>query len=360
MAGSEATPLDDLRRALLAGAVIPAHPLALTADRRLDERRQVALTRYYCDAGAGGLAVGVHTTQFAIRDPKVGLLEPVLELAVRSRSRLVRRAAPGHDRRRVRADAAGARRGPSSRRRSATMRRCSVSPRCATPHEALLEHCRHVAAVLPARRLLPAAGRRRARARPPLLARLLRHRARGGRQGRALRPLPHARRRRRPGRERPPRRRALHGQRRRDRGRPADAVSRGPHEPPLRFSGGLLGQWAVWTRGAVDLLRRCQAIAAGAPADAGRCSAAIDLLALGAELTDVNGALFDPAHHFAGCIPGIHEVLRRQRLLAGRWCLDPHEDLSPGQAEAIDRVLARYPHLSDDAFVAEHLERWHG
>ena len=82
------------------------------------------------------------------------------------------------------------------------------------------------------------------------------------------------------------------------------------------------------------------------------------LLALGAELTDVNAALFDPAHQFAGCIPGIHEVLRRQGLLAGRWCLDPHEDLSPGQMEAIDRVLARYPHLSDDGFVREHLERW--
>ena len=84
----------------------------------------------------------------------------------------------------------------------------------------------------------------------------------------------------------------------------------------------------------------------------------LQLLALGAELTDVNGALFDPAHQFAGCIAGIHEVLRRQGLVAGRWCLDPHEDLSPGQMGDIDRVLARYPHLSDDAFVREHLDRW--
>ena len=82
------------------------------------------------------------------------------------------------------------------------------------------------------------------------------------------------------------------------------------------------------------------------------------MLALGAELTDANAALFDPAHQFAGCIPGIHEVLRRQGLLAGRWCLDPHEDLSPGQMEEIDRVLARYPHLTDDEFVKEHLHRW--
>jgi hypothetical protein len=118
-------------------------------------------------------------------------------------------------------------------------------------------------------------------------------------------------------------------------------------QPALRFAGGLLGQWAVWTQKAVDLLRRCRA-----------SENPLELLALGAELTDANAALFDPAHHFAGCIPGIHEVLRRQGLLAGRWCLDPHEDLSPGQAEAIDRVLARYPHLTDDAFVKEHLDRW--
>jgi hypothetical protein len=85
---------------------------------------------------------------------------------------------------------------------------------------------------------------------------------------------------------------------------------------------------------------------------------ALTLLALGAELIDVNAALFDPAHQFAGCIPGIHEVLRRQGLLAGRWCLDPHEELSPGQAEAIDRVLALYPHLGDDEFVKAHLDRW--
>src|SRR5436309_7030669 len=70
-----------LRRALLDGMVIPAHPLALTAKRKLDERRQAALTRYYCEAGAGGIAVGVHTTQFAIRDPKIALFEPVLRLA---------------------------------------------------------------------------------------------------------------------------------------------------------------------------------------------------------------------------------------------------------------------------------------
>jgi hypothetical protein len=84
----------------------------------------------------------------------------------------------------------------------------------------------------------------------------------------------------------------------------------------------------------------------------------LKLLGRGAQLTDLNAALFDPAHQFAGCIPGIHEVLRRQGLLEGRYCLDPHEELSPGQMEEIDRVLTRYPHLSDDAFIAEHRDRW--
>jgi dihydrodipicolinate synthase/N-acetylneuraminate lyase len=122
-------------------------------------------------------------------------------------------------------------------------------------------------------------------------------------------------------------------------------------QPPLHFSGGLLGQWAVWTRTAVELLARCHAARTN-PGDA------VQLLQLGADLTDANAALFDPSHQFAGCIPGIHEVLRRQGLLAGRWCLDPREELSPGQAEEIDRVVTRYPHLTDDQFVRENVERW--
>jgi dihydrodipicolinate synthase/N-acetylneuraminate lyase len=121
---------------------------------------------------------------------------------------------------------------------------------------------------------------------------------------------------------------------------------------PIRFVGGLLGQWGVWTRRAVELLdevKRC------------RCedgAGALELLALGQQLTDANAALFDAANAFHGCIPGIHEVLRRQGLLAGRFCLDPREDLSPGQGEEIDRVLGSYPHLTDDPFVRENLERW--
>jgi hypothetical protein len=117
------------------------------------------------------------------------------------------------------------------------------------------------------------------------------------------------------------------------------------------FDGGLLGQWAVWTRSAVELLARCKAARSGGAVDA-------SLLREGAELTDANAAIFDAANAFAGCIPGIHEVLRRQGLLAGVWCLDTAERLSPGQAAAIDRVCRSYPALADDTFVHERLESW--
>jgi hypothetical protein len=117
------------------------------------------------------------------------------------------------------------------------------------------------------------------------------------------------------------------------------------------MDGGLLGQWAVWTHRAVDLLQRAKAMRAGGVLET-------ELLREGAELTDANGAIFDAANGFAGCIPGIHEVLRRQRLLAGTWCLDPRESLSPGQAQEIDRVCRAYPSLADDEFVAERLDAW--
>jgi hypothetical protein len=119
----------------------------------------------------------------------------------------------------------------------------------------------------------------------------------------------------------------------------------------LRFRGGLLGHWSVWTRNAVDLLARCRAAAAAGAVPA-------DLLALDSRVTDCNAAFFDVAHDFAGCIAGCHEVLRRQGLLEGIWCLDPEEKLSPGQAEEIDRVCTQHADLADDAFVAANLARW--
>ena len=120
----------------------------------------------------------------------------------------------------------------------------------------------------------------------------------------------------------------------------------------VRFRGGLLGHWAVWTRGAVEMLRACQDVSTTGEA------VPQNLLTRSIEVTDCNAAFFDPAHGFAGCIPGIHEVLRRQGLLEGNWCLNRDETLSPGQYEEIDRVYRAYPHLNDDAFVAEHRDDW--
>jgi dihydrodipicolinate synthase/N-acetylneuraminate lyase len=119
----------------------------------------------------------------------------------------------------------------------------------------------------------------------------------------------------------------------------------------VRIKGGLLGHWSVWVKRAVEMLERIHAsVASGAvPAD---------LLALDAQVTDCNAAIFDVANDFHGVIAGCHEILRRQGLLAGIWCLDPHETMGPGQKEEIDRVCAAYPHLNDDAFVRANLERW--
>jgi dihydrodipicolinate synthase/N-acetylneuraminate lyase len=339
----------DPRAELLRGLAIPAHPLALTAERKLDERRQTALTRYYCDAGAGGVAVAVHTTQFAIRDPKVGLLEPVLALAIAA----------------LRASAGGA-------RRVAVAGVCGPTPQAVAEAELarglgydvgllslaalrdasraqLIDHCRKVAEVLPlfGFYLQPAVGGR------PLDYAFWREFLEID-NVMAVKVAPFDRY------QTLEVARALAGSGRRDvalyTGNDdaivADLLTEFPGVAPVRFAGGLLGQWAVWTREAVRLLERIHANRAGDG------TGAAALLATGAEITDVNGALFDVAHGFAGCIAGIHEVLRRQGLLGGRWCLDPREDLSPGQMEEIDRVLVAYPHLADDGFVAENLERW--
>jgi len=356
MAASERRPVLDVRQALLRGLVIPAHPLALTSTRRLDERRQVALTRYYCDAGAGGIAVGVHTTQFAIRDASVDLLRPVLDLAMRSVNDW-RGTEPGRPV--AIAGVCGATRQAMAEAELAAAvgydaALLSLAALRDTDNAAVLEHCRRVAEVLPlvGFYLQPAVGGRvldrefwraffdiepvvavkvapfdRYRTMDVVAALVA-----SGRRDVAL----------------------YTGN---DDAIVADLLTPFPDSgggSHVHFAGGLLGQWAVWTREAVRLLEQCRA----AVAARGGGEDALRLLATGAELTDVNAALFDPAHQFAGCIPGIHEVLRRQGLLAGRWCLDPHEDLSPGQMEEIDRVLTRYPHLGDDAFVAEHLERW--
>ncbi len=341
----------DLRSHLLAGQVIPAHPLALTAERTLDRRRQRALTRYYVAAGAGGLAVGVHTTQFAIRDPQHGLFEPVLELAAETaRAALASRPRPFV----LIAGVVGVT--PQALREAETAARLgydaallSLGAWQGRPEEELLAHCRAVAAVLPlfGFYLQPAAGGRVLSAGfwrrfveiPEVVAikvapfdryrtlDVVRAVAESGREDIAL----------------------YTGN---DDHIVEDLLARFEFGGrTLRFAGGLLGQWAVWTRRAVELHARIRALDPEAPVP-------VELLRAAAHLTDANGALFDAAHGFRGCLPGLHEVLRRQGLLAGRWCLDPAADLSPGQGEEIDRVLAAYPDLRDDAFVADHLEEW--
>jgi dihydrodipicolinate synthase/N-acetylneuraminate lyase len=356
MAASDPLSLDALRAVLLEGLVIPAHPLALTPARRLDERRQVALTRYYCDAGAGGIAVGVHTTQFAIREPGIDLLERVLDLAVttvrdwcRAGHRPVTIAGVCGETSQALGEA------HLAARLGYDAALLSLAALREQNNDALLEHCRHIAGVIPivGFYLQPAVGGR-------VLDREFWRRFFDIERVVAVKVAPFDRYRTLDVVA------ALAASGRRDvalyTGNDdaiiADLLTPFPGkagDPPFHFSGGLLGQGAVWTRRAVELLAQCRSAVAG---ERRTTDDLLGLLAVGADLTDANAALFDPAHQFAGCIPGIHEVLRRQGLLAGRWCLDPHEDLSPGQVEAIDRVLARYPHLTDDEFVSEHLDRW--
>jgi dihydrodipicolinate synthase/N-acetylneuraminate lyase len=317
--------------------VIPAHPLALTAERKLDERRQAALTRYYCEAGAGGIAVGVHTTQFAIRDPRIGLFEPVLRLAldvVRERGYNVLKVA-------------GVCGTTSQAIREAKLARAigydlGLLSLAALPNasdDELIAHCRAVAGEIPicGFYLQPSVGGR-------LLSNAFWRRFCEIPAVRAIKVAPFNRYQ-----TIDVARAVVESSRA---GEIALYTGNDDNIIPdlltefrfatgsVRFQGGLLGQWAVWTRRAVELVESV------------KTRPTAEILAQSAALTDANAALFDVRNRFAGCIAGIHEVLRRQGLLAGRWCLDPNEDLGPGQLEEIDRVLAAYPHLTDDEFAA--------
>jgi len=342
---------DGVLGVLRRGAVIPAHPLALTSGRTLDERRQRALTRYYIDAGSGGLAVGVHTTQFEIRD--VGLLEPVLRLAAET-------AAAWTDRPLVRiAGLCGrteqaceeARLAASLGYHAGLM---SLAAMKGGSEDELIEHCRAVAAEIPlvGFYLQPAVG-------GILLGPSFWRRFAGIDNVVAIKMAPFNRYRTldvirgvvEAGAE--DRITLYTGN---DDHIVLDLVTpfvvvRDGAPVTVRIRGGLLGHWSVWTKRAVELLARCHAaIETGGPDP--------NLLALDSMVTDCNSAFFDVANDFAGCIAGCHEVLRRQGLLEGTWCLNPDEALGPGQAAEIDRVYAAYPELNDDAFVAAGLARW--
>jgi dihydrodipicolinate synthase/N-acetylneuraminate lyase len=339
------------RERIMRGAVIPAHPLALDASRKLDERRQCALTRYYMDAGAGGLAVGVHTTQFAIRDPDVALYRPVLELAMATmkathhRPAMIAGVVGKTTQARTEAEIA------ASLGYDAAL--LSLGAWRGESEDEILLHCARVAEVIPliGFYLQPAVGGRtlshsfwRSFAEIPEVWAIkvapfdryatidvVRAVVESGRSDIAL----------------------YTGN---DDSIVADLITPFPvvvgGQTVVRwFDGGLLGQWAMWTQTAVELLERTKSLR-------DHPEQAVNLLRVGAALTDANAAIFDAAHGFAGCIPGIHEVLRRQGLLAGTWCLDPNEQLWDGQSEEITRVLRSYPELNDDVFVAENLDRW--
>ena len=341
----------DVLRLLREGTVIPAHPLALTPQRTLDVARQRALARYYIDAGAGGLAVGVHATQFQIRD--VGLYEPVLELAARTAREWTKRPL-------VMIAGLAGRTAQACREAEVALEHgyhagmLSLRGFQGASVDELVEHCAAVAQRIPLVGFylqtavggiaLPMEFWRRFAAIDNVIAikmapfnryrtlDVVRGVVAAGAEDRValytgnddhivldlLVPF---------------------------------AVRRGDSEVTVRIRGGLLGHWSVWTHSAVDQLTRIhRAIASGAVDDS--------LLALDSRVTDCNSAFFDVAHDFAGCIPGCHEVLRRQGLLEGIDCIDPNETLSPGQREEIDRVCREHADLSDDDFVAANLSRW--
>ncbi len=341
---------------MLRGVVIPACPLALNARRKLDERRQRALFRYYDAAGAGGLAVGVHTTQFAIRDPRVGLFEPVLALAAEEMNRadsaraepLVRIAGVCGQTKQALKEASLLRKigFHAGLLNLAALKRAD--------DDALIAHCRAVAEVLPlvgfylqpsigGRALSYAFWRKFAELENVIAIKIApfnryqtldvaRAVAEAGRDDIAL----------------------YTGN---DDNIVMDLLS------PFRFNvngraverrvvGGLLGHWAVWTKRAVELLEECHRVTRSGE------SIPAELLRRSVEVTDANAAFFDAANGYAGCIAGLHEVLRRQGLLESIWCLDARVTLSPGQREEIDRVYRAYPHLNDDEFVRKHLDEW--
>lgn len=332
---------DKVRELIHAGVAIPAQPLALTANRKLDERRQRALTRYYLDAGVGGVAVGVHTTQFAIRE--VGLYEPVLALAAEEVSRAGRPVVKvggvcGKTEQAVEEAVVLVRLGYDAGLLSLGAMREATE-------DQLVAHCRAVAEVLPmvGFYLQPSVGGR-------VLPYGFWRRFVEIEQVVAIKMAPFNRY------QTLDVVRAVMESGRRDlalyTGNDDNIV--GDLVTPFGFAGkeqrvvgGLLGHWSVWTHGAVRLLERCK-LEGATP----------ELLSLGVEVTDCNAAFFDAANGFLGCIAGLHEVLRRQGLLEGIWCLDEREGLSAGQMEEIDRVYAAYPHLNDDSFVAERIDGW--
>jgi dihydrodipicolinate synthase/N-acetylneuraminate lyase len=346
---------DEVINALNRGVVIPALPLALNKERKLDVRRQRAIIRYYLEAGAGGIAVAVHTTQFAIRLPEHNLYEPVLELAREEFDRF----SLSSNRPVIRIAGVIGKTGQAIQEARLSLKNnyhavlLSLAALPDASNNELLNHCEKIADIMPVFGfyLQPAVGGRKldvdfwrdfGKIRNVIAIKIApfnRYQTLDVVRGIA------------------------------ESGR-ADQISlyTGNDDNILndllteyhintggiiikkRIVGGLLGHWAVWTRSAVKLLENIQQSVYHRDLQ--------QLLTLGAKITDCNAAFFDAANNFAGCITGIHEVLRRQGFLEGIWTLDPDETLSPGQLEEINRVYEVYPELNDDEFVKENIARW--
>jgi dihydrodipicolinate synthase/N-acetylneuraminate lyase len=344
-----------IRNTLSRGIAIPANPLALTANRKLDERRQRALTRYYIAAGVGGLAVGVHTTQFAIRNPKIGLFEPVLSLAAEEMNR-------ADENRAEKLVRIGGICGTTEQavREAAILRNLgyhagllSLAALKNSGIDALIDHCKTISQVLPiigfylqpsvGGRVLPFEFWRKFAEIENVVAIKIAPFNRYQTID-VVRAVIEA-------------------------DRDDIAIYTGNDDnivmdliTPYRFDragismerrivGGLLGHWSVWTKTAVEILQHCQSAS-------NELAIPADLLRLNIAVTDSNAAFFDAANGFAGCIAGLHYVLQRQGLLEGIWCLDPTETLGAGQREEIERVYQACPELNDDAFVLEHRDSW--
>jgi dihydrodipicolinate synthase/N-acetylneuraminate lyase len=343
---------------LRSGCVIPAHPLALQSDNRIDELHQKALTRYYLAAGAGGLAVGVHTTQFAIHNPKIGLYRPVLELAIETARQFTAPAARNEP-----IMIAGIVGDTKQAIQEASLAHelgyhlglLSLTALKGKSIDELIDHSRRVAEIIPimgfylqetiSKMTLPAEFWQKFVTIPNVIAvkiapfnryqtlDVLEAVARSGRANEI----------------------ALYTGN--DDNIIIDLLTR--HEfniagrpVSLRIVGGLLGQWACWTKKAVEHLESVKAIREN------KTPVPHDLLTLAGQLTLANKAIFDAENQFRGCISGISYVLQRQRLLKEINTLDPNERLSPGQADSIDRIIRDYPYLTDDDFVKENLHKW--
>lgn len=345
--------VSDIRR----GVVIPAMPLALDSDKNFDKVHQKALLRYYVDAGAGGVAVGVHSTQFEIRDPEVGLFEEVLKFAsetldsycAKQNKNVAKIAGVCGKTKQALAESAFA--------LSCGYQACLLSLAAFKKEDddVIIDHCKQIAEVMPliGFYLQPAVGGR-------ILSCDFWRKFAQIENVLAIKMAPFNRYQ------------TLDVVRAVcDAGRENDialytgnddnilidllteyniVTANGPRK--ARIVGGLLGHWAVWTQKAVELLSKAHEIV-----DQGG-DIPLEMLSLANEITDTNAVFFDAANGFSGCIPGIHEVLRRQGLFAGTWCLNPDELLSPGQKEEIDRVYMSYPHLCDDDFVKRNLANW--